>query len=57
MDKGLEKQRDDFIERVFESLKGAFDILGIYLGVRLGLYKALAVDGPADFFRFYRLTP
>lgn len=33
--------------RVFGSLLGAIDIQNIYLGDRLGLYAALAQDGPA----------
>jgi len=36
-----------FADRVFGSSLGYFDILSMYLGVRLGLYRALA-DGPAN---------
>ena len=36
--------RDGFAERVFASSLGYFDILSIHLGLRLGLYRALA-DG------------
>ena len=38
--------RDGFAERVFASSLGYFDILSIHLGLRLGLYRALA-DGRA----------
>ncbi|MHB8399814.1 MAG: SAM-dependent methyltransferase [Candidatus Limnocylindrales bacterium] len=36
-----------FAGRLFEASIGAFDILSIYLGDRLGLYAALARDGAA----------
>lgn len=35
------------IERVMASAIGAFDLVGIHLGVRLGLYRALRDGGPA----------
>jgi SAM-dependent methyltransferase len=37
-----EQQRDALVERLIESTRGAFDIFGVYLGDRLGLYQALA---------------
>ncbi|TMK35778.1 MAG: methyltransferase domain-containing protein [Actinobacteria bacterium] len=37
--------RDGFAERVFASSLGYFDILSIHLGLRLGLYRALADRG------------
>src|SRR5436190_1199099 len=37
--------RDRFAERVFASSLGYFDILSIHLGLRLGLYRALADGG------------
>jgi len=37
--------RDGFAERVFGSSLGYFDILSIHLGLRLGLYRALADGG------------
>lgn len=37
---------DEFAERVFQSSLGLIDVLAIYLGDRLGWYRAL-VDGPA----------
>ena len=39
------RQRDAFVERLLESTHGAFDIFGIYLGDRLGLYQPLADRG------------
>jgi hypothetical protein len=41
------EQRDALIGRLFEGLLGAMDLLNVYLGDRLGLYRALATDGPA----------
>jgi 2-polyprenyl-3-methyl-5-hydroxy-6-metoxy-1,4-benzoquinol methylase len=39
--------RTAFTERMLTSTEGAFDIAAAYLGVRLGLYTALAEGGPA----------
>jgi 2-polyprenyl-3-methyl-5-hydroxy-6-metoxy-1,4-benzoquinol methylase len=39
------QQREAFIERLLHSTRGVFDIFSIYLGVRLGFYDALAVNG------------
>jgi 2-polyprenyl-3-methyl-5-hydroxy-6-metoxy-1,4-benzoquinol methylase len=39
------QQRDRFVERMIQATGGAFHIFGIYLGVKLGFYRALA-DGP-----------
>jgi 2-polyprenyl-3-methyl-5-hydroxy-6-metoxy-1,4-benzoquinol methylase len=36
-----------FTERLFSAALGSLDVLNLYLGDRLGLYKALAADGPA----------
>jgi len=36
---------DAFLERMLQSAGGFFDILGMYFGVRLGLYRALADHG------------
>jgi len=52
----IERQRDAFVERIFQSLGGAFDIFTIYLGDRLGLYEALAEDGPATSVGLARRT-
>lgn len=41
------EQRDALVERLFQSSLGMMDILTIYLGDRLGLYRALAELGPA----------
>ena len=35
-------QRDAFIDRLLQSTGGLFDIFSIYIGDRLGYYKALA---------------
>jgi SAM-dependent methyltransferase len=42
-----EAERAAFAERVFGSALGYFDVLSTYLGLRLGLYEALADRGPA----------
>jgi 2-polyprenyl-3-methyl-5-hydroxy-6-metoxy-1,4-benzoquinol methylase len=39
---------DAFAERVFGSILGTLEVAAIYLGDRLGLYAALADDGPAS---------
>ena len=40
-------QRDAFIERFLQSASGTFSLFSIYIGDRLGLYRALADGGPA----------
>jgi 2-polyprenyl-3-methyl-5-hydroxy-6-metoxy-1,4-benzoquinol methylase len=40
-------RRDALAERLFGAALGAFDLLTIALGDRLGLYRSLATDGPA----------
>src|SRR5258706_5057820 len=40
-----EERRDAFVGRLFEATLGAFDLLGVYLGDRLGLYGARAEAG------------
>jgi 2-polyprenyl-3-methyl-5-hydroxy-6-metoxy-1,4-benzoquinol methylase len=35
-------QRDNFVERILESMGGVFDIFTIYIGHKLGLYQTLA---------------
>jgi len=37
-------RRDKLIERMLEQARGTFELLGIYLGDRLGLYAALAAQ-------------
>ena len=40
------RQRDALVERLFTSTRGTFDIFTVYLGDRLGFYRALAeADG------------
>ena len=53
--------------RLFRDMAGALEVLTVYLGERLGLYRALYADGPATsseilpvdagMLRFHRLTP
>jgi 2-polyprenyl-3-methyl-5-hydroxy-6-metoxy-1,4-benzoquinol methylase len=43
-----EARRDALVERLFEATIGAFDLCGVYIGDRLGLYRALAAHGPAS---------
>jgi 2-polyprenyl-3-methyl-5-hydroxy-6-metoxy-1,4-benzoquinol methylase len=42
------ERRDALVERLFGSTLGALDVLSVYLGVRLGLYRALADRGPSS---------
>ena len=42
-----EKTADELMGRMFEATIGAFDLLSVYLGDRLGLYRALRDGGPA----------
>ena len=35
-------RRDALVERLFKATLGAWDVLGVYIGDRLGLYRALA---------------
>ena len=39
-------RRDALVERLFGATIGAFDLGGVYIGDRLGLYRALAEHGP-----------
>jgi hypothetical protein len=41
----VEERRDALVERLFDATLGAFDLLAVYLGDRLGLYHALAEQG------------
>ena len=41
-----ETQRDAFVERLFLASVGAMDVLCVYVGDRLGLYRALGEAGP-----------
>ena len=42
------ERRDALVERLFGSTLGAMDVLSVYLGVRLGLYRALADRGASS---------
>jgi SAM-dependent methyltransferase len=41
------ERRDALIGRLFQATLGTMDLFTVYLGDRLGLYRALAADGPA----------
>ena len=41
----IARERDAFLERMLQSARGTFDLFGIYIGVRLGFYEALAAGG------------
>jgi 2-polyprenyl-3-methyl-5-hydroxy-6-metoxy-1,4-benzoquinol methylase len=43
----IERTPDGLVGRLFEASLGMFDILAVYLGERLGLYRALRDGGPA----------
>jgi 2-polyprenyl-3-methyl-5-hydroxy-6-metoxy-1,4-benzoquinol methylase len=43
----VEKRRDQLVERLFGSALGAMDLLCVYVGDRLGMYRALADAGPS----------
>jgi len=40
------ERRDALVERLFAATIGAFDLCSVYVGDRLGLYRALAQAGP-----------
>ena len=40
------ERRDALVERLFMDAVGAFDLFSVYIGERLGLYRALADRGP-----------
>ena len=44
-DQTAEQRRDALAKRIFESSIGMLEILSIYVGNRLGLYRALADGG------------
>jgi len=41
-----QQRRDEFAEGLFEKIIGAMEVASVYLGDRLGLYRALADGGP-----------
>ena len=40
--------RDALVARMFGATIGTLELLHVYIGDRLGLYRALADDGPLD---------
>ena len=42
-----ESKAEEFSGRIFNASIEALDVLGVYIGDRLGLYRALSKDGPA----------
>jgi ubiquinone/menaquinone biosynthesis C-methylase UbiE len=40
------EERDQLVERILQSASGVFDIFAIYIGERLGFYRALVEHGP-----------
>ena len=40
-------RREAFANRMIEAVGGAFDVAAAYLGLQLGYYRSLSVDGPA----------
>lgn len=47
LDPDIEAQRDALADRLFGSANATFDMAAVYLGDRLGLFRALADGGPA----------
>lgn len=47
---------DEVAERLFRSLLGMVEMMSVYLGDRLGWYRSLAVDGPANAVELARRT-
>ncbi len=52
----VDAERDAFIGRMVQAIQGTLDIAAMYLGVRLGLYRTLAADGPATSIEIARRT-
>ena len=46
-EEAVSAQRDAFVERLLQSAAGTFNLFSIYIGDRLGLYRALAESGPS----------
>lgn len=42
------RQRDAFVERLLQAAAGTFEIFSVYLGHKLGFYRALAAHGPLN---------
>lgn len=49
-------RRDALVERIAADVVGAFDLVHVYIGVRLGLFRALADAGPASSAELARRT-
>ena len=39
------QQTELFVEKILQSTRGTFEILSMYLGIRLGYYKAMSESG------------
>jgi hypothetical protein len=52
----IDGQRDVFIERFLGFASGTFNIFSVYIGDRLGLYRALAEAGPSTSSELASLT-
>src|SRR5215210_5365627 len=52
----IASQRDAFVERFLGFASGTFSLFSIYIGDRLGLYRALAEEGPATSAELARRT-
>ena len=46
-ERSADHRRDELVERLFGSALGATDLLCVYLGDRLGMYRALVDTGPS----------
>lgn len=46
-EEATEKTADELVGRLFEATLGMFDVMSVYLGDRLGLYRVLHEGGPA----------
>jgi 2-polyprenyl-3-methyl-5-hydroxy-6-metoxy-1,4-benzoquinol methylase len=53
---GSTERRDALVERLFMNAIGAFDLFSVFLGVRLGLYQALADQGALTTTELARAT-
>jgi SAM-dependent methyltransferase len=51
-----EERRDAFVGRLFEAMLGTLDVFTVYVGIRLGLYRALASAGPSTSSELAKLT-
>ena len=47
LDAAAEARRDALVGRLFAAVLGSLELQAVYLGDRLGLYRALADGGPA----------